>query len=212
MNTQLAHQLPHRQPNRLLQRLSTWLAVGLIACLAGCSAITAQNPNGSYAPVNAHVEGESNRVMLKGHDVVSYFTQNKHALGSPAISSQYEGITFRFANAEHKALFDKEPTKYLPQYGGYCADGIVYGIPWGGDADTWIMKDGKLYIFGGQSSKDAWLLNLHDNYATADKLWNYEIKGSNSFYQRLKRLTFKVPYYKTGGELAALVEARKAGK
>ena len=74
------------------------------------------------------------------------------------------------------------------------------------------MKDGKLYIFGGQSSKDAWELNLHDNYATADKMWNTEIKGSNSFYQRLKRLTFKVPYYNSGSELAALVAAKKAGK
>jgi hypothetical protein len=82
----------------------------------------------------------------------------------------------------------------------------------GGDADTWILKDGKLYIFGGQSSKDAWELNLHDNYKTADKMWNDEVKGSNSFYQRLKRLAFKVPYYNSGSELAALVAAKKAGK
>ena len=196
----------------IIKSLASWLAIAAFACLAGCSAITAQNPGGAYTPVNAHNQDDQNRLMLKGHDVVSYFTQNKHALGSPAISSQYEGITFRFATAEHKALFDKEPTKYLPQYGGYCADGIVYGIPWGGDADTWLMTNGKLYIFGGQGSKDAWLLNLHDNYNTADKLWNDEIKGTNSFYQRMKRLAFKVPYYKTGGELAALVEARKAGK
>jgi YHS domain-containing protein len=150
--------------------------------------------------------------MLKGHDVVSYFTQNKHAMGKPEFRSVHEGITFQFATAEHKALFDKEPAKYLPQYGGYCADGILYGIPWGGDADTWSMKEGKLYIFGGQSSKDAWELNLHNNYVTADKLWNEEIKGSNSFYQRLKRMVFKVPYYNSGSELAALVAAKKAGK
>jgi hypothetical protein len=43
-------------------------------------------------------------------------------------------------------------------------------------------------------------------------MWNTEIKGSNSFYQRLKRLAFKVPYYNSGSELAALVAAKKAGK
>ncbi len=74
------------------------------------------------------------------------------------------------------------------------------------------MKDGKLYIFDGQSSKDAWELNLHDNYKTADKMWNDEVKGSNSFYQRLKRLAFKVPYYNSGSELADLVMAKKAMK
>jgi hypothetical protein len=41
---------------------------------------------------------------------------------------------------------------------------------------------------------------------------NEEIKGSNSFYQRLKRMVFKVPYYNTGSELAALVAAKKAAK
>ena len=199
----------------LIKGLASWLATLVLVCVAGCSTIsanTAQNPGGAYTPVNAHEQDGSNRLMLKGYDVVSYFTQNKHALGKPEFRSSYEGITFQFANAEHKALFDKEPTKYLPQYGGYCADGILYGIPWGGDADTWIMKDGKLYIFGGQSSKDAWELNLHDNYKTADKMWNTEIKGSNSFYQRFKRIAFKVPYYNSGGELAALVAAKKAGK
>ncbi len=199
----------------LFKGLASWLATLALVLVAGCSTIsanTAQNPGGAYTPVNAHEQDGQSRLMLKGYDVVSYFTQNKHALGKAEFRSVHEGITFQFATAEHKALFDKEPTKYLPQYGGYCADGILYGIPWGGDADTWTMKDGKLYIFGGQSSKDAWELNLHDNYATADKMWNTEIKGSNSFYQRLKRLTFKVPYYNSGSELAALVAAKKAGK
>jgi YHS domain-containing protein len=199
----------------IFKGLASWVATLALVCVAGCSTIsanTAQNPGGAYTPVNAHEQDGQSRLMLKGHDVVSYFTQNKHAIGKPEFRSVHEGVTFQFATAEHKALFDKEPAKYLPQYGGYCADGILYGIPWGGDADTWIMKEGKLYIFGGQSSKDAWELNLHNNYVTADKLWNEEIKGSNSFYQRLKRMVFKVPYYNSGSELAALVAAKKAGK
>ncbi len=199
----------------LFKGLASWLATLALVLVAGCSTIsanTAQNPGGAYTPVNAHEQDGQSRLMLKGHDVVSYFTQNKHAMGKPEFRSVHEGITFQFATAEHKALFDKERAKYLPQYGGYCADGSLYGIPWGGDADTWTLKDGKLYIFGGQASKDAWELNLHDNYATADKMWNTEIKGTNSFYQRLKRLTFKVPYYNSGSELAALVAAKKAGK
>jgi len=199
-------------PNKLIKRLAHWLAISALAVLSGCSAITAQNPNGAYSPVNAHAQDGVERLMLKGYDVVSYFTQNTHAMGKAEFRSQYEGITFQFANAEHKALFDKEPTKYLPQYGGYCADGIIYGIPWGGDADTWKLHNGKLYIFGGQESKDAFELNLHDNYNTADKMWNERLKGSNSFYQRVKHLVFRVPYYKSGDELAALVAQKKAAK
>ncbi len=194
----------------ILRRLAALAAVGALTTLLGCAAINAQNPSGALKPVNAHVVDDVSGVMLKGHDVVSYFTQNKHALGSPQITSLYEGVTFRFASAEHKALFDKEPAKYIPQYGGYCADGIVYGIPWGGDADTWTLRDGKLYIFGGQSSKDAFELDPAANFVLADKYWSEEIKGSNSFYQRTKRLVFKVPHYKSGKELADLVAAKKA--
>jgi YHS domain-containing protein len=195
---------------RSVRRIAGLLAIGALSSLLGCAAINAQNPSGALKPVNAHVVDGTSSVMLKGHDVVSYFTQNKHAMGSPQFVSLYEGVNFYFANAQHKALFDKEPAKYIPQYGGYCADGIVYGIPWGGDADTWTMRDGKLYIFGGQSSKDAFELDPAANYVLADKYWNEEIKGSNSFIQRTKRLMFKVPHYKSGKELADLVAAKKA--
>jgi YHS domain-containing protein len=202
--------LPSLTRTPVLQRMASLLAAGALVCLMGCSAMQAQNPSGNLKPVNAHVIDGTSAVMLKGHDVVSYFTDNKHALGSAQFASNYEGVNFYFASAEHKALFDKEPTKYIPQYGAYCADGIVYGIPWGGDADTWTMHDGKLYIFGGQSSKDAFELDSAANFILADKYWNEEIKGSNSFWQRTKRLTFKVPHYKSGKELADLVAAKKA--
>jgi YHS domain-containing protein len=194
----------------LFQNLATLLAAGAVACLMGCSAMQAQNPSGALKPVNAHVVDGASTVMLKGHDVVAYFTQNKHATGSTQFASVYEGINFYFASAEHKALFDKEPTKYLPQYGGYCANGIVYGIPWGGDADSWRMIDGKLYIFGGAGSRDGFLLDVPANIALADKYWKEEVAGSNSFWQRTKRLTFRVPHYKSGKDLADLVAAKKA--
>ncbi len=146
--------------------------------------------------------------MLFGHDVVAYFTENTHRKGLPTIKSKVGDVTFRFASAENKALFDKEPSKYIPQYGGYCANGIVYGIPWGGDADSWRIIDGKLYIFGGSGSREAFLLDPKANIALAEKYWLTEVAGSNAFIQRNKRLVARVPHYKTGEQLAA--EVRKA--
>lgn len=192
--------------------LRTGGAAILVAALAGCGAITAQNPSGTLKPVNAVADNPEGRLMLKGADVVAYFTQNKFAQGSPQYRSSYQGVDFRFSSAEHKALFDKEPAKYLPQYGGYCANGIVYGIPWGGDADTWKMVDGKLYIFGGRGSMDAFLLDEKANIAMADKYWKEEVSGSNSFIQRSKRMVLRVPHYKSGEELAKMVADAKAKK
>lgn len=190
---------------------STGLVV-LVVALSGCTAMLAQNPSSNYKPVNAVADNPESRLMLKGADVTAYFTAGKYEQGKPEFRSTYEGVDFRFASAQSKALFDTAPAKYLPQYGGYCADGVVYGIPWGGDADTWKMINGKLYIFGGQSSKDAFELDEKTNLALADKYWTEEIQGSNSFWQRGKRLVFKVPHYKSGAELARLVAESKARK
>jgi len=185
------------------------LALASVVVLGGCGAIVAQNPSGTYSPVNAVAESNDSRVLLKGADVVAYFADNKYSPGLPQFSSQYEAITFRFASAEHKALFDKAPTKYLPEFGGYCANGIAYGIPWGGDADTWKMIGGKLYIFGGQASKDAFELDEKRNLTLAESYWKAEVAGSNSFLQRVKRMILRVPHYQSGEDLSRAVAAAK---
>ncbi len=190
---------------------SLLLALAAAFVLGGCGAMTAQNPSGSYTPVNAVADGNDARVILKGADVVAYFTEGKYRQGNPQLASRYEDITFRFATPENKALFDKEPTKYLPQFGAYCANGIMYGIPWGGDADTWKMIAGKLYIFGGQASMDAFLIDEKKNLALAESYWRDEVAGNNSFLQRTKRLVFRVPHYQSGEDLTRAVAAAKAG-
>jgi len=180
--------------------------------LGGCAPLVTQSPGQGLSPVNAVADGDDKHLILFGHDVVSYFTDGRHAMGSPAHKSVHKGVTFRFASAEHKKLFDAAPEKYVPQFGGYCANGIVYGIPWGGDADTWRIIDGKLYIFGGAGSRDAFLVDERANLALAQKYWKEEVEGANAFFQRAKRLVLRVPHYKSGQQLAEEVARAKGGK
>jgi YHS domain-containing protein len=151
--------------------------------------------------------------MLRGHDPVAYFTQGRHVPGKAEFRSEHDGVVYRFASAQHKAAFDREPQKYAPQYGGYCSNGIAYGIPWGGDPDTWKIIDGKLYIFGGEASKRYFLMDEARNATLARKYWNDEIDGSIGLLQRVRRLIFRVPHYKTGKELEDEYQRRlKAGE
>lgn len=186
---------------------AAWLA--LAVALSGCGAMQAQNPGGALRPVNAVAAEDGRPLMLHGHDVVSYFTEQRHRLGLAQHQSVHQGVVFRFASAEHQRLFEADPGRYLPQFGGYCSNGIAYGIPWGGNADAWLVHQGKLYIFGGQSSKEAFMLDLPGNLALAQRYWQDEIAGRNSFVQRAKRLVFRVPHYKSDAELAAAVAAAK---
>ncbi len=174
--------------------------VALLFTLAGCA---------GTGPYNVSSDGADSRLMLKGADPVAYFTQGKYLPGKPEIKTEHDGVTYRFLNEEDKALFLKEPAKYMPQYGGYCSNGIVYGIPWGGDADVWKIIDGKLYIFGGQTSKNYFLMDEKKNLSLADQYWNNEVKGSNAFTHRYYRLANRVPHYKSGAELAAEWKAKQ---
>jgi YHS domain-containing protein len=186
------------------------LLIAMSLLTAACAPFVTQSPGAGYSPVNAVKEDGDSRVLLKGADVVAYFTDHAYRQGSPAIKSVYKEVTFYFVSPEHKTMFDASPGKYLPQFGGYCTNGIVYGIPWGGDADVYEMLDGKLYMFGGRGSHDAFMLDVPRNMALANKYWDEEVNGSNAFWQRTKRLVFRVPHYKSGEELAKEVAAAKA--
>lgn len=175
-----------------------------MAIISGCAA------GGSGGPYNLTSDGADARLMLKGHDPVAYFTVGKHTPGNPAIKADHDGVTYRFASEENKAAFLKEPIRYAPQFGGFCSNGIVYAIPWGGDPDTWSIIDGKLYIFGGAGSRKYFLMDEKRNLELAQRYWDEEVKGSNAFWQRYKRLVFRVPHYKSGKELEEEWQRRQA--
>jgi YHS domain-containing protein len=95
-------------------------------------------------PVNTGYFGD---VAIKGYDPVAYFTENRAVEGSPQYSHQWLGATWYFASAEHRDLFMRDPAKYAPQYGGYCADGVSFGtVTTNIDPKAWRIIDGKLYI------------------------------------------------------------------
>ena len=128
-------------PNAALRAAT---AVFLLSLLSGCAAVHTNNTSS---------DGADSALMLKGHDPVAYFVVGKHVPGKPGINAEHNGGTYRFASDENRQVFMKNPDRYTPQYGGFCSNGIVYGIAMGGDPDTWTIIDGRLFIFGGESSR-----------------------------------------------------------
>src|SRR5439155_18425606 len=88
----------------------------LVAALSLAGAALADHEPGHKVLVLKNKDGAA----ILGYDAVAYFTDNKPAKGNPKIQSEYEGAKYYFAFAEHKALFDANPAKYAPAYGGYC--------------------------------------------------------------------------------------------
>jgi YHS domain-containing protein len=184
----------------LVVRALRWtFLLGLLTTLHGCSSLVA----------NTIAIGPDQRLMLKGRDPVAYFTEGKDIPGDQNIKTTRDGVTYRFVSEEHKKMFEQEPARYAPQFGGYCSNGIVYAIPWGGDPDTWKIIDDKLYMFGGHGSKNYFLMDEKRNLELAHHYWETEVKDHNAVMQRYKRLMYRVPHYKTGQELEAEWQARK---
>jgi YHS domain-containing protein len=83
---------------------------------------------------------------IKGYDAVAYFTSSKPVKGSKTITYDWKGATWHFENDTNKELFAKNPDKYAPQYGGYCAYGIAKGYQVKIEPDAWAIENGKLYL------------------------------------------------------------------
>jgi len=111
-------------------------------------------------------------VAIKGFDPVAYFTQSKAVEGSPDYSHHWLGATWHFASAENRELFIKEPTKYAPQYGGYCADGVSLGaVATNIDPKAWRIIGGKLYISYDPGAADGFEKNPA-KVADSQKHWS----------------------------------------
>ena len=190
------------------------LSIASAALLLGGQTIlaSAAGPADQGPPFRTMSDASADKLMLLGYDAVAYFKQNDAVAGNPAIQAEHLGVTWRFASEANKAAFLREPTKYMPQFGGFCSNGINYAVPWGagGGPDTWRIYRGKLYVFGGQSSRDQFEMETELNLQRAHQYWDSEIAGSNGLFVRYKRLIFRVPHYKSDAALQAEWEAKRA--
>ena len=76
------------------------------------------------AQTKALLNLEKSGLALQGYDPVAFFTQNKPVKGKPEFKSTHQAATYYFASEENKEHFDKEPAKFEPAFGGFCAYGI----------------------------------------------------------------------------------------
>src|SRR5262245_219380 len=97
---------------------------------------------------------QSPGVALKGHDPVSYFTDGKATKGTAGINFDFDEARYLFSNAKNRERFAANPERYTPQFTGYCATGLAYGMRAEADPTMWKIIDGKLYVFSTAQARD----------------------------------------------------------
>lgn len=116
-----------------------------------------------------------NNIAIQGYDPVAYFI-SEPTEGNEDISAEYKGAVYYFLSEENKRLFLKNPSKYEPQYGGYCA----YAIGENGEKvsinpKTFKIIEGKLYLFYNayfNNTLKSWNKDEKRLKAQAEDNWN----------------------------------------
>ena len=114
---------------------------------------------------------------IRGYDPVAYHTEGKPVAGKRAHRVEWKGATWSFASAGNKALFEGDPEKYAPRYGGYCAWAVSQGYTASIDPDAWSIVDGKLYLNYSLGVRDQWSGDIPGNIAKGDVNWPKLLAG-----------------------------------
>ncbi len=115
---------------------------------------------------------------VQGYDVVSYQTGKRPIRGNGNFVAIHEGATYLFSSSANQRVFEKNPERYAPAYGGYCAFGASVGKKFIGDPEVWRIVDGKLYLNLDNGIQAEWLKDVPGRIKSADGNWS-KIRNAN---------------------------------
>lgn len=110
-------------------------------------------------------------VAIRGTDPVAYFTEGRVVAGDPAFAFDHAEATWHFASAANRDAFAADPTRYAPQFGGYCAFATSRGYIASTDPQAWTIWEGKLYLNYSLDVRTLWSADIPGNIALGNKNW-----------------------------------------
>ena len=125
---------------------------------------------------NIEVNANGNDLAIKGYDTVSYFTKGAPTKGSDKFTAAYKGAIYQFSTADNRDLFQSDPSKYAPQYGGFCAFGVTMNKKFDTDPMAWHIRGDKLYLNLNKNVQKKWVTDIPGYIETAQTNW-VDIKG-----------------------------------
>ena len=110
-------------------------------------------------------------LALQGYDPVAYFTDNRPVKGDAKITATYRSATYRFASAEHKKMFEANPAKYEPQFGGFCGYAASINKVAPIEVEYFQIIDGRLILQHNEKAWNLWIKDVPGNLKRADQNW-----------------------------------------
>ncbi len=146
------------------------LLLALAVAAFGMGAAAVATP--AYAAKPAVYLQKNAEAAIGGYDLVSYFQgAGEPVKGSAQFAAIHNGVTYWFASAANRDAFRKTPSRYLPQYGGYCAWAAAEGKLAPGRPQFYRVVDGKLYLNFDRGVQTRWLKDIPGFIAKANANW-----------------------------------------
>ena len=119
----------------------------------------------------ARVNIDSNGVILRGNDPVAYFTRHRAVKGNPAIQTKFGGAIYYFVSVADKVAFRRNPSRYVPQYGAFCAYHLSRGELKDSDPEAFFIDKGKLYVYSDADRVKEFRDDMEENIRKANENW-----------------------------------------
>ena len=110
-------------------------------------------------------------MAIGGYDAVAYFMQHRAVKGSEAFSYEWNNAQWLFSSQSHADLFKKNPEKYAPQYGGWCAYGVSENHKSPTDPEAFTISGGKLYLNYNTKVMQLWRRDTTKHIGLANQHW-----------------------------------------
>ncbi len=110
-------------------------------------------------------------LAIDGWDAVSFFNNPTPSEGSDNWKTEYRGAIWLFSSEEYLKLFNNDPQKYAPAYGGYCAWAMSEGKLAPGKPGFWDIIDDRLYMNFSASTRKKFLASKYTMIRDADLQW-----------------------------------------
>ena len=110
-------------------------------------------------------------LAIRGYDPVAYVTAGAPTKGDARYEYRWKDAVWHFASAANRARFMKDPERYAPQFGVYCAWAVSRAYTADSDPESWRLVDGKLYLIYSRAVQRRWEQDVEGNIAKARANW-----------------------------------------
>ena len=110
-------------------------------------------------------------VAIQGYDPVAFFTDGKPVKGKPEFVTKRDGAVYLFSSKDHQLSFVKDPAKYEPVFGGYCAYGVSRNKLVEIDVNAFQIVEGKLVLQYSKGVRDDFNKDATGNLTKAQQYW-----------------------------------------